>query len=1130
MDLRRPEARVALPAWRLELLGGATLRRMAGGRNPEAFTSLERKTAGVLALLAMDGECSRSRVAGLLWPSTEESAARTNLRQCLYRLKKLSGTDLLHTGERLSLTAALEVDTVSLESRAFLGDDAGLIAVRGEILEQYDFEDCPEFTEWLEMQRLRWRAARVGAYRRALQHPDASEALEWAREWITLEPLSEEAHRALALVYAARGNRALALDGLRQLETLLRRELNAAPSAESRQLYSALERDELTWQPVSLTLPAEMRQPPLLAGREQQWEQLERAWAAGQDIIVRGAAGVGKTRLMLDFLRSKASFDLIAARPSDAGVPMATFARVLRQILSIEASVKVPAWVKTELARLIPEFGPTPPPMTSEADRDRFYEALFTVSEHRFKQGIAAIALDDVQFMDAASFEAALANTQRARRLGIRLLAAYRSGELNAALEAQIEQALKLGNLLIIDLEPLEEVSLTALVQSLHLGAPSELARDLRRSTGGNPLYALETIRDLLERDALRADLEGPPALDSAQHVIAHRLERRSREAQRIAQVAAVAGEDFSLELASAVMDCKPLELHEPLLELERAQIMRGERFQHDLLQETVLTELSLSLKRFLHRRCAAFLDQDGDPYRVGAHWLEGGDLERAIPFLLKAGERAKSRYELREAARAFQRAGESLEALQKPEQAFMAYQQQAELLSDYDLGDAHERLVEKLLELSQTPQERALAWTQRATLLHRRGQGPEAERAARTALEFAETLSQPSYVLNALDGLIQAVYVQGGRGDELIVMAQRARDIALSLGLAETVAEYDNNLAVLFERQDRLSESAEHFRRAVTAFRAKENVSLLVGTLTNFGSMLADAGYNQQALQTLNEAQVLLERLPEDLHRRFHVQLNRLGVFTAAGRYRDALATLQQLQQLGMAYPNESSTHIPRLQCELMLRLGAFDEARAAAKAVLEQTEPRVGRRVYALVYRSCTEPEAQALQTLAEARRLVQNALKRPLALERVRLCQVPLLSPEDGLEQLRQSKAVLDQFDHPGLNLTASLRSAQCHWRLGNLEPALAETRAILRVFPQVLPELVYHAEVLFTVAQVLSAADQPDARIHLERAVTWVLETNRDQVPAEYRERFLNINPVNRAILALARAAQIEIRVR
>jgi hypothetical protein len=144
----------------------------------------------------------------------------------------------------------------------------------------------------------------------------------------------------------------------------------------------------------------------------------------------------------------------------------------------------------------------------------------------------------------------------------------------------------------------------------------------------------------------------------------------------------------------------------------------------------------------------------------------------------------------------------------------------------------------------------------------------------------------------------------------------------------------------------------------------------------------------------------------------------------------------------------------------------------------------------------------------------------------MERLRLCKVPFLEPQEGLKLVLHAREVLANYDHPGLNLTANLRFVQCQLRLGNLPVALKETQAILQVFPSIIPELIYRAEVLLTVIQVLSAAQEPDTEQHCQHALSWVLETTRNQVPTEYRESFLNVNPTNRAILELARASGIE----
>ncbi len=771
--------RASAPAWRLELLGGAVLHGVV------ARHTLERKTAGVLALLALEGEVTRSKVAGLLWAENDEERARANLRQTLHRLKKSVGTDLVQSGERLSLTGELEVDTITLESKAFLGDDAGLIVVKGGILESFDFEDCPDFSEWLEAQRERWRGARVSAYRRALQRPDtSSDALELASEWVNLEPLSEEANRALARVHYARGNRALALQSLNKLETQLQNELGAPLSHETKALRESLEQDELVSEPVVAVLPLDIRNPPKLVGRASEWAQLERAWKAGKAVVIRGVPGVGKTRLMLDFLGSKTKFDLIEARPGDAGVPMSAFARGLRHMLSTETTLELPEWIKTELARLMPEFSVhAPPAMTSEADKLRFYEALFKVTERRLAQGINAIAIDDLQFMDAASLEALQFNTDQTLNLGVRMLTTYRKGELSAELEANIEQAASRGDLEIIDLAPLEETGLSELLTSLALEAPTNLAAQLQRSTGGNPLYALETIRDLLEQNNLQSNLERLPLPKVVQHITAQRLARRTPQAQRLAQVAAIAGEDFRLELAAFVLDCKALELQDALEELEQAQIMQRERFGHDLLLEAVRAGISNSIKRFLHRKCAAFLEEHGDPARVAQHWLEAGEYDRAVPAMIVAAENAQGMGHNQEAIKLLEL------AISLPANQTQVHRAQSLLGGFYAIvlrfSDA-EKTLEPLLEVVSDPEAHWLTLDHLCYLHLQKGSLEMAREFGLQALQLAERRGEASnledtrYKLGVI-AIYQADYQKAVQLIEPVVQAWRQKPVNLN-------------------------------------------------------------------------------------------------------------------------------------------------------------------------------------------------------------------------------------------------------------------------------------------------------------------------------------------------------------
>ncbi|MCV4939798.1 ATP-binding protein, partial [Escherichia coli] len=80
----------------------------------------------------------------------------------------------------------------------------------------------------------------------------------------------------------------------------------------------------------SPAIPVAVLRPPVLAGREREWAQMEQAWDAGRYIAIGGEGGSGKTRLMLDFIYSKVPKEAVLhlqARPGDAAVPYSGHAR-----------------------------------------------------------------------------------------------------------------------------------------------------------------------------------------------------------------------------------------------------------------------------------------------------------------------------------------------------------------------------------------------------------------------------------------------------------------------------------------------------------------------------------------------------------------------------------------------------------------------------------------------------------------------------------------------------------------------------------------------------------------------------------------------------------------------------------
>ncbi|WNG48987.1 AAA family ATPase [Archangium minus] len=577
---------------------------------------MERKTAALLAYLAMEGETARGTLAGLLWPDSRDTTARNNLSQVLRRLKELLGVAGVEGRDTLCLCETVPVDVRELAR----GGSTWTADSVGELLAGLVYEDCEALNDWLRGARARM----LRMQQRALETRTLLEeregrlpaALETAQRMLQLEPTSEDAFRHLMRLHHRLGNRVAALQLWRQCEEVLQVELGMAPSATTRQLAHEIERSA-TPPPLGITpgrraLPLSVVHPPVLAGREREWARMEEAWEARHPLFLVGPPGAGKSRLMVDFARSRGRWLLLTARPGDFDVPYATHARSIRALLRQHPELVLEDWVRRELSRLLPELGgeplPLPPPPEEKA---RFFAAIVHMLRLALRE-VAVLAFDDAHYSDPGSSELGLyivAQTLEDTAHGrFPLLITSQRTDETVWNGARIRQAVDAGLAELIQLEPLDSEGVRTLLRGMEVPALEHMSEDLARYTGGNPLFVVETVRHLIESGAPEGSFPSaltPPA--RARAIIQKRLARLTPEALRLAQVLAVARSDMGLEQAAAALETPTERLMKAWRELEEAALVRGAWFSHDLVGEVLLADSPPALRELLAGRMARY-------------------------------------------------------------------------------------------------------------------------------------------------------------------------------------------------------------------------------------------------------------------------------------------------------------------------------------------------------------------------------------------------------------------------------------------------------------------------------------------------------------------------------------------
>ena len=233
----------AVSGLRLELLGAPRLLGAVAGSI--IALPLDRKLAGALAYLALEGATPREILAGLLWTKPSPARARQSLRQALQRLHPL--TNIFSSSDPLRLSGSVAVDVLELRESLTRGE-IGSSDSSGWLLEGLLFDDCPDFLEWLLIERSRLEQMRIGALSSEAQRLEGAgkplAALRIALQRLELDLISEAAHRQVMRLHDALGDRAAALRCFKSCVDTLNRELNIAPTEETLILARQIEHGE----------------------------------------------------------------------------------------------------------------------------------------------------------------------------------------------------------------------------------------------------------------------------------------------------------------------------------------------------------------------------------------------------------------------------------------------------------------------------------------------------------------------------------------------------------------------------------------------------------------------------------------------------------------------------------------------------------------------------------------------------------------------------------------------------------------------------------------------------------------------------------------------------------------------
>ncbi len=357
------------------------------------------------------------------------------------------------------------------------------------------------------------------------------------------------------------------------------------------------------------------RQSERLVGRDAELATIERFLGAtppsARTLVLTGGPGFGKTALWVAGIESgrRHGTTALAARPSEAEAALgyAALGDLLHEVDdSVLAALPSPQRNALEVALLRSE--PSDPPPEARAIAAGFLGVLRELAH----DGPVVVAVDEVGWLDAASADAVSFARRRLVREPIAFLLTCRTGPGPGPEQLWTEGSERMG---IGGMS--REATRLLLADRLDFHPDRTLLRRIVDSTDGNPLFALELARHLVETDPQPGPEQTLAVPSELGALLTHRLAKLPPTARTAAVGAALAAEP-STGLVEALLGTEATTALSALIEADVVRL-DGERvrFVHPLLASTITSAAAPQQRREMHRTLARLLD---DPVASARH------------------------------------------------------------------------------------------------------------------------------------------------------------------------------------------------------------------------------------------------------------------------------------------------------------------------------------------------------------------------------------------------------------------------------------------------------------------------------------------------------------------------------
>jgi DNA-binding CsgD family transcriptional regulator/tetratricopeptide (TPR) repeat protein len=645
-------------------------------------------------------------------------------------------------------------------------------------------------------------------------------------------------------------------------------------------------------------------------------------------VLVGGEAGVGKSRLVAEVmsgLHDQGWLVLAGGTVAlgDEGMPFGPIVEALRALVREVDPDRIAVAAGpglTELARLVPELsatdGQTPGPTAqSEWLQIRIFDALLRMLGRLAETSPVLLVIEDLHWADRSTRDLLAYLARNGRDERVLIIATFRTDELHRRhpLTRWLAEAERQPRVERVDVGRFERSELVELLTGISGERPSpSLVDSIARRSDGNAFFAEELLAAFDATDSRRERLP-----ETLRDVLLVRLATASESAQRLVQIAAVAGHEVDHEILADVCGLTEGEMVAALYEAVSAQLLVADRdetaeryhFRHALSQEAAYDELLPAERRRLHGAYASALAaRPGGGGAASAsrlvelahHWLAAHDSKRALDAAIAAGDASLSVFAYAEAARQFERAidlWDDVPATDRP--------------TERDLGDLYDAAGGAATLAGDASRGINLAGRAIELIDGAVGQDGDLERRARARdhLGFAAMLagdtatsiklleeavalladSPPTLAQARVLAGLSANLMLAGRSTESFPFAERAIESARTIGDRAIESRALNVLGVDRASLGDIGGGIDLLRESLAVADPVADPSLIPRGHTNLSTVLEMGGFDDEAVKVALAGAQSSDRYGNVLSFRTFLEVNAASSLIELGRYREA-------------------------------------------------------------------------------------------------------------------------------------------------------------------------------------------------------------------------------------------------